>query len=223
MTKKKWFIGLLAIGILGGAGVYIAPMVEESNIENAENIEMDKFDDMEEVSFEILDTSAFNDENLEKWFVKNQSKKGEFVYYDNTHTYILVSGGEDVGENQLISLDGVRSMSDKLIVGYEFKDGEDFGVIAKDGVTPSLLLRTKGEFQSVKGITILKEEPKIIESQVTDKVNEGEEAESEEASDGDVKKDNVEEVEENVDKYADIEESVEKEEEKKDDSGNEKE
>lgn len=204
MKKKKWLIGLSAVGILGGTGFYVVPMIEESQVANSKEIEMDKFEDMTEVSFEILDTSAFNDKNLEKWFAENQAKTGEFVYYDNSHTYILVSGGNDVDDNQLISLDGVRSMSEKLVIGYEFMNGEEFGVTAKDGNIPTLLLRVEGEFESAKGIVVIKEEVKPVESQVTDKVVEGEKAESKEAS--------ADEDEKAVEKEAevDVEEVVEK-------------
>lgn len=214
MTKKKWLIGLSAVGILGGAGVYFAPAIEESGIEKDETIKMAKFADMKEVPVEILDTSAFSDENLEKWFLENQTKKGEFIYYDNTHTYILVSAGDKGNDNELIWLDGIRSVSDKLIVGYEFKNGEEYGVKAKEDTIPTLLVRTEGEFKNVKGIVVIKEEPKPVKSEVTEEVVEGDKVEDKEASADDDSKESSKE-DKKADEKADVEEKADKKDEKK--------
>lgn len=204
MTKKKWLIGLSAVGILGGAGFYFAPAIEESGIEKEETIKMAKFDDLKEVQVEILDTSAFSDKNLEKWFLEKQPKKGEFIYYDNTHTYILVSAGDGGNDNELIWLDGIRAKSDKLIVGYEFKNGEEYGVKSKEDHIPTLLVRTEGEFKGVSGIVVIKEEPKPVESKVTEEVVEGDEAESKkDSADDETKKEQKSNVEEKDEKKAD--------------------
>lgn len=176
MTKKKWLIGLSAVAILGGGTAYFAPTIQETAVVNSETIKAEKFDDMKEVPVEIMDTSAFGDKHLEKWFKENVEKGGEYVYFDNKHTYTLVTAGKESVKNQIIWLDGVRASKDTLIVGYEFKDGKDFGVKKEDNSATSLLIRTEGEFKSVKGIIVEKEEPKPIPSEVTEEVNEGEKA-----------------------------------------------
>lgn len=210
MTKKKWLIGLSAVAILGGAGAYFSPAIEESTIEKKETIKLAKFDDMKEVPVEILDTSAFSDENLEKWFLEKQSQKGEFVYYDNTYTYILISAGDKGNDSELIWLDGIRSVSDKLVVGYEFKNGEEFGIKTKEDTIPTLLVRTEGEYKDVKGIVVIKEEPKPIVSEVTEEVVEGDKVENEkETTDKEAEKTTKE------DKKSDVKEKEDKKSDKK--------
>lgn len=169
MNMKKWLIGISALGVVGGGAYYFAPAIQENNLVQSETIKEDKFEELKEAKIEIMDTSAFADKNIEKWFEKNKGKKGESLYYDNAYTYVLVSGGDKSNDNDIIWLDGVRKMNDNLVVGYEFKDGKEFGVKKKTNEAPTLLIRTKGEFKAVKGIIVEKEEPKPVTPKVTTK------------------------------------------------------
>lgn len=169
MNMKKWLIGISALGVVGGGAYYFAPAIQENNLVQSETIKEEKFEELKEAKIEIMDTSAFADKNIEKWFEKNKGDKGESLYYDNDYTYVLVSGGDKSNDNDIIWLDGVRKMNDNLIVGYEFKDGKEFGVKKKTDEAPTLLIRTKGEFKDVKGIEVEKEEPKPVTPKVTTK------------------------------------------------------
>lgn len=173
MTKKKWAIGIAAVGILGGGAFYLAPTVQEGAVIKSDTVKQDKFDDLKEVEVEIMDTSTFSDEHLEKWFKENEAKKGEALYFDNTHTYILVSAGEESKDNEIIWLDGLRSAKETLVVGYEFKDGKEYGVKNEGKHIPTLLIRTEGEFKKVKGVVVEKPEVKPEPVKVTEDVKEG--------------------------------------------------
>jgi hypothetical protein len=204
MTKKKWAIGLLGIGILGAGAVYVAPIIQESNIGKSESIDVKSFEDMKELKIEIMDTSSFADKNLEKWFKTNQGVEGEHIYYDNTHTHILVTGKEK--SEEIIWLDGVRTIGETLVVGYEFKDGADYGIKKDSGITPTLMIRTKGEFKKVSGVVVKQKQKEPKPPKITEEVNEGQS----DSSQNEVKK-----VEEEVVKKEDEKEKeVEKEKEK---------
>ena len=182
MTKKKWAIGIAAVGILGGGAFYLAPTVQEGAIIKSDTVKQDKFDDLKEVEVEIMDTSSFGDENLEKWFKENEAKKGETLYFDNTHTYVLVSAGKESKDNEIIWLDGLRSTKEALVVGYEFKDGKEYGVKNEGEHIPTLLIRTEGEFKKVKGVVVEKPEVKPEPAKVTEKVDEGDKVTDKEGS-----------------------------------------
>lgn len=194
MKTKKWLIGLSALGVVGGGAYYLAPAIQENTIEQSETIKETKFEDLKEVKIEIMDTSAFSDKNIEKWFEKNKGKNGESLYYDNKYTYVMVSGGEKGNDSDVIWLDGVRQMNEKLIIGYEFKDAKEFGVTKKDDRTPTLLIRTEGEYKEVKGIVVEKKEVKPEKPKVTtteskvEKKKEGASEEKEDKSDKDTVK-----------------------------------
>lgn len=191
MKMKNWLIGISALGVVGGGAYYFTPAVQENNVVKSEKIKEAKFDELKEAKIEILDTSAFLDKNIEKWFDKNKGTKGESRYYDNTYTYVLVSGGEKANDNDIIWLDGVRKVNDKLVVGYEMKDGKEFGVKTKEGQVPTLLIRTKGEYKEVKGIVVEKKEVKPEAPKVTTKKSET----TDEELDTKVKKTDVEDKE----------------------------
>lgn len=181
MTKKKWLLGLSVAGILGGGAFYMAPVIQESNIGKAETIDVKKFEDMKQLEIEIMDTSSFADKNLEKWFKVNQDVQGEHIYYDNTYTYILVTGKEK--SDEIIWLDGVRTIGETLVVGYEFKDGADYGIKKDSGITPTLMIRTKGEFKKVSGVIVKQKQKEPKPPKITEEVNEG----KSESSDDEVK------------------------------------
>lgn len=206
MTKKKWAIGLLGIGMLGAGAVYVAPIIQESNIGKSESIDVKSFEDMKELKIEIMDTSSFADKNLEKWFKTNQGVQGEHIYYDNTHTHILVTGKEK--SEEIIWLDGVRTIGETLVVGYEFKDGADYGIKKDSGITPTLMLRTKGEFKKVSGVVVKQKVKEPKPPKITEEVNEG----KSDTSEDEVKK--VEKEEEVVNKEDEKEKEVGKEKEK---------
>lgn len=230
MTKGKWAMGILAIGVLGGGAVYLTPVMQESNIEKATTINANKFDGMEELAIEIMDTASFTDKNLEKWFNDNKEVEGEHIYYDNTHTYTLVIG--KIKSSETIWLDGVRVIGKTLVVGYEMKDGAEYGIEKEANITPVLMLRTEGEFKNVAGVAIEQKEKKPKEPKITDTVFEGEvvnpdEENVEKEVEMEKEEDVVEkEVEKKVEKKKEVVKEVEKKKDKevvKDKEGKEKE
>lgn len=188
MNKKKIGLTLGALAILGGGAYYAVPVIQGDTVTTSETMKMKEFEKLEDLKFEVLDTAAFSDKNLEKWFEENKVKEGEHLYFDNKHTYVLISPGKDSKGEDTIWFDGLKkSGKDGLIVGYEFVNAADLGIAVKEGELRTLLVRTEGEFKKATGLAVEKEQQEI-------KVTPVEEVPSEDKSaDKDVKEDVKEE------------------------------
>lgn len=169
MNKKKLWMGVGALAILGGGAFYAAPAIQENMTLQSETIKMDDFKELKEAQFEVLDTAAFTDKNLEKWFEENKESKGEHLYFDNKHTYVLISPGKDAKGDTTIWFDGLKtSGKEKLVVGYDLMSAKELGIAVKEDELRTLLVRTEGEFKEVKSVSVEKEEVKVAPAETTE-------------------------------------------------------
>jgi len=117
--------------------------------------EFEKLDDKE---MEIIDTSLFLDERLEEWYFDKRKEKGEYVFHDGDHTYILVSLGHVKSENTFLMIHGVKEKNGKLILGYDALTLDDPPKIEFEDDIRSTLIRVKGKYNSVKTVNIIPDE-----------------------------------------------------------------
>lgn len=113
-----------------------------------------KFEQMKDKDMEIIDTGVFIDEKLEKWYLENRKEKGEVVYEDKDHTYILVSLGKVKDPSTLLLLKGVKEQRGKLLVAYEpFDQAGDTSVDFPDDVRSSLI-RVEGNYNNIQVVDV---------------------------------------------------------------------
>lgn len=192
MNKKKIGLTLGALAILGGGAYYAVPAIQGDNVTTSETMKMKEFEKLEDLKFEVLDTAAFSDKNLEKWFEENKVKEGEHLYFDNKHTYVLISPGKDSKGDETIWFDGLKkSGKDGLIVGYEFVNAADLGIAVKEGELRTLLVRTEGEYKNATGLAVEKEKQEIsvtpVEEVPAEKAEDDKKEVKENATDSDEK------------------------------------
>lgn len=200
MDKKKLWMVLGALAIVGGGTYYAVPSLHDGGVVSSKEMKMKEFKELKDTKFEVLDTAGFADKNLEKWFKENEAKKGEHLYFDNKYSYVLISPGENGSKDETIWFDGMRTTGDtNLVVGYSFVNASDLGIKLKNDGIRTLLVRTKGEFKTVQGVQVEKEKAKSPEPNVTEEKGVTEDSDSGKAKDAKEKDLDVKESKESKD------------------------
>lgn len=150
--KKKWMkivislILLFAIGIGAGFGV-------NQYMSSSKTMTEKKFNKLEKIDFQVIDTSNFLDKKLEKWYNEKRKDKGVYQYQDKKDTYILVSLGKVKDNNTFLLLNGVKEKNGKIIIGYSELTMKNQNISFEDNIR-STLISVKGNHKNIKGIIV---------------------------------------------------------------------
>lgn len=159
--KKKlgWSIlaGVVLLGAIGG-GIYTYQnnQVESEMTEKA-------FAELKDKPMEVIDTSAFSDKKLEKWYLKNRQTKGEFLFHKDGDTYILVSVGKVKNSDTYLLINGVKEEKDKLLIGYDTMEIEESSEIKFEDDIRAAVIKVEGNYDEINVIDVKEEVEKIEE------------------------------------------------------------
>lgn len=156
LKNKKIYLWITVIVgvLLIGAGIWIY----QSKPMNGTMTEHE-FNQLKDKEMEIVDTSVFLDEELEKWYYENRQVAGEYTYVNGDSTYILVSLGTVENENSFLLLNGVKELDGKLAVGYDTIVMNDVPSIKFEDDIRSTLVKVKGNYDKIHVIDV--EEPSV--------------------------------------------------------------
>lgn len=150
--KRRLSTIFIAISIIVLIGIVVW-VYQSNNI--PKSMSEDEFNNLKDKEIEIIDTSIFYDEKIEKWYEENRKKKGEYIYHDGEHTFILLSVGEVEDEKTFLLLNGVKDVNGKLVVGYDTIVMDNAPTIEfKDNIR-STLFKVKGKINEIEVIDVL--------------------------------------------------------------------
>src|SRR5690625_5133155 len=118
--KEAWFYVFVFFFVIILTLITVYGNLESFSNFNGEVLAEEDFNELEDVSFQILDTQHFTDKGLESWFLENRKTAGEYIYEEDGDVYILLSVGRVSDENTFIVLNGVKKgKRDQLTIGYD--------------------------------------------------------------------------------------------------------